>query len=133
MKAVEKHRAVCVLTGHNIQRIIAEGGLQAWGLDAEEIKDCEYIVCIQNQNFLGALAPHHTAFLVGRLKEAVPPRKTGAENQWILLFSEYAMIDVPNAWPGYQNPVFYTDLESFGIASNLLKFQSTPERKNESN
>lgn len=133
MKAVKKHRAVCVLTGHNIQRIIAEGGLQAWALNAEEIKSCEYVVCVQNHNFLDALAPHHTAFLVGRLKEAVSPRKTGFEDRWILLFSEYAVIDVPNAWPGYQNPVFYTDLESFGIASDSLKFQSASERKSEGN
>lgn len=52
-------------------------------------------------------------------------------NRWILTFSEYAEVDVADAWPGYRNPVFYTDLENFGIDVNALQFQPMPKQETE--
>lgn len=125
-----KHSAICVFTARGIEKILAEGGSQAWVLDPKRARGCEYVICVQNRDFTDdwghASAPHHTAFLVGRLKDVVRPTEEKRENRWILTFSEYAEVDVANAWPGYRNPVFYTDLESLGIDINALLFQSMP-------
>ena len=47
----------------------------------------------------------------------------------MLVFSEYAEIDVPDAWPGNRNPVFYGNLEQFGVDVRQLKFQPMPEQE----
>lgn len=133
MESIEKHSAVCVLTGRGIERLLAEGGSQAWVLDAKRARGCEYVICVQNCNdpddWGQASAPHHTAFIVGRLKDVVHSEEEGNEARWILTFSEYAEIDIANAWPGYRNPVFYTDLESFSINVDSLNFQPMPEQE----
>ena len=51
------------------------------------------------------------------------------ENRWLLTFSEYAEIDIPDVWPGNRNPVLYTDLESLNIDVNTLHFEPMPEPK----
>lgn len=131
---MDKHGAICVLTARGIERILAEGGSQAWVLDAKRARACQYVICVQNHGFADdwgqVSAPHHTAFLVGRLKSVVHSEEEGAESRWKLVFHEYAEIDVTNAWPGYRNPVFYTSLEDLGIAPGALKFQPMPEQEN---
>lgn len=131
MSTIGKNPAICVLTARGIQRILAEGGSQAWVLDAKRARTCEYVVCVQNHGFADdwghVSAPHHTAFIVGHLKEVAPSIEENSENRWILRFSEYAEVDIPDAWPGYRNPVLYTDLERFGIDLSTLNFQPMPE------
>lgn len=132
METKKKHSAICVLTARGINRILAEGGSQAWVLDAKRARTSEYVVCVQNHGFADdwgrVSAPHHSAFLVGRLKDVVASQEEDSENRWILRFSEYAEVDVPDAWPGFRNPVLYTDLERFGIDVSTLKFQPMPEQ-----
>lgn len=132
METIEKRPAISVLTARGIERILAEGGSQAWVLDAKRARSCEYVVCVQNRGFADdwgqVSAPHHSAFIVGRLKEVAPSQEEGSENRWILKFSEYAEVDVPDAWPGFRNPVLYTDLTGFGIDVSTLAFQPMPEQ-----
>lgn len=136
MKTIEKHSAICVLTARGIEKLLAEGGSQKWVLDARRARGCEYVVCVQNRGFTDdwghVSAPHHTAFIVGRLKDVVRSTEDKNEkNRWILTFSEYAEIDVADAWPGHRNPVLYTDLESFGIDVHTLQFHPMPEQEPE--
>lgn len=51
------------------------------------------------------------------------------EKRWILVFSEYAEINIPEVWPGYRNPVFYTDLEALNINVDTLEFKPMPVPK----
>ena len=85
MITIAKHSAICVLTARGIERILAEGGSQAWVLDAKRARACEYVVCVQNCRFADdwgqVSAPHHSAFVVGRLKEVVPSREEESENR----------------------------------------------------
>lgn len=136
MKTSNKSMAVFVLTGRGTETMLDEGGSQAWKIDASRIKDCEYVVCIQNhnQNYFEPKqlsAPHHTAFLVGKLAGTAAPDpssdETGTRKK--LLFSEYAEIDLADKWPGHRNPVFYGSLEEFGIDVTTLNFKSMPEQK----
>jgi len=131
MESISSENVVCVLTARGIERILAEGGSQAWVLDAKRAKACEYVVCIQNRGFTDdwgdVSAPHHTAFIIGRLKDVVRSTEDGSGNRWRLVFSEYAEIDIADAWPGYRNPVFYTNPESIGVDISALNFQPMPE------
>jgi hypothetical protein len=133
MASMDKNNAVCVLTARGIERILAEGGSQAWVLDAKRARGCEYVICVQNRGFEDdwgkVSAPHHTAFLVGRLKDVVRSPEEGCENRWLLTFSEYAEIDVPNAWPGNRNPVLYMSLEELGLTADELEFLPMPEQE----
>ena len=133
METMDKNSAVCVLTARGIEKILEEGGSQAWVLDAKRARGCQYVVCIQNRGFTDdwghVSAPHHTAFVVGKLKEVVRSKEDDCENRWRLVFSEYAEIDVENAWPGNRNPVLYTDLEQFGIKLDELEFHPMPEQE----
>jgi hypothetical protein len=133
MKSMEDTSAVCVLTARGIEMILSEGGSQAWVLDAKRASECKYVICVQNRGFENdwgkVSAPHHTAFLVGRLKGVVRSQEEDCENRWLLTFSEYAEVNVPNAWPGNRNPVLYTTLEDMGISVDELKFHPMPEQE----
>ncbi len=113
--------------------MLAEGGSQAWVIDAKRVRDCEYVVCIQNheQDYFDPKqlsAPHHTAFLVGKLAGTATP-DPGSDDKGTrkkLLFSAYAEINMADKWPGNRNPVFYGTLEDFGINVDDLEFQPMP-------
>lgn len=133
MASMDNNSAVCVLTARGIERILSEGGSQAWVLDAKRARECEYVICVQNRGFEDdwgkVSAPHHTAFLIGRLKGVVRSQEEDCENRWLLTFSEYAEVNVPDAWPGNRNPVLYTDLQQFGINVHELDFHPMPEQE----
>ena len=135
METNSKNSAIVVLTARGFDTVLSDGGSQAWVLDAKRARTFEYVVCVQNHGFSKdwghVTAPHHTAFLIGRLKCVEQSQEDGCEKRWILKFSEYAEIDIPNAWPGNRNPVFYTDLESLNIDVDNLVFQPMPEIEQE--
>lgn len=133
METIRKHSAVFVLTGRGIETMLDEGGSQAWVIDTSRAKDCEYVVCVQNHkqdqfDSKQLSAPHHTAFLVGKLAGIAAADLGNGEKgtRKKLLFSEYAEIDLADKWPRYRNPVFYGDLEDFGIDVAALNFQPMP-------
>ncbi len=100
-----------VLTARGLGRIISEGGSQAWRLNRENALSHEYAVCVQNRHnghWGGADQEHHHAFMVVLPSDEAPGR-------YLVKFSEYAVIDYANAWPGLRNPVRYGTLEEFGI------------------
>lgn len=126
--------AVCVLSARGLEKIIEEGGSQAWVLDAHRARNCKYVVVVQNRDFErkgddwgNVSAEHHNAFIVGKLKDVVPSSEQGNGNRWMLLFSEYAELDIPDAWPGNRNPVFYTSLQAMNINPSSLHFVAMPE------
>ncbi len=119
---------ICVLTARGLQELKEQGGSQAWVLNANKARECQYVVCVQNKLDDGERgspsAPHHTAFVVGRLREVA--RSPKWDDRWILLFSEYAEIAIRDAWSGNRNPVWYTNLEQFDIKADELNFQPMP-------
>lgn len=125
--------AICVLTARGKERILAEGGSQAWVLDARRARGFEYVVCVQNCGFTDdwgqTSAPHHTAFLVGRLRDVVHSEER--PERWILRFSEYAEVSVADAWPHLRNPIRYIDLQELGIDVAALEFHPMPEPEQE--
>jgi len=126
-------RCVAVFTARSPQRILKEGGSQAWALDAARVRTLPFLVCIQNQNnpdrdFSDASEPHGSAYLVGRISDVVPSPEDPTSGRWLIQISEYSTVQNPaNVWQGWRNPVKYGALEDFGIDVNKLVFHSVAE------
>lgn len=122
---------VAVFTARSPQRIIREGGSQAWKLDPVRANACTYLVCAQNKHnadldFSDATQPHGTGFLVGRISRLSPAAE--APDRWMIEVDQYALIDHPQLWQGWRNPVRYTNLADLGIQLEDLTFEAMPEQ-----
>lgn len=128
------HSAVCVLTARGLDRMLKEGGSQAWKLAGKRASTYMYCVCVQNRrepnDWGNATAPDREAFMVGKISRVLlvpPPPEDPEEKRYMLQFSEYAEVSLPDAWNGQRNPVQYTTLEEMGIDIRKLKFKPMPE------
>lgn len=43
MESIKPENTVCVLTARGFETILSEGGSQAWVLDANRARKCEYV------------------------------------------------------------------------------------------
>jgi hypothetical protein len=126
-------RCVAVFTARSPNRIIKEGGSQAWALDPTRVRVLRFLVCVQNQNnpdrnFSDASEPHGRVFLVGKISDVVPSEDDHENPRWRICIDEYSTYaDGTNAWQGWRNPVRYTTLEEMGINLDKLTFHSVSE------
>ncbi len=123
--------ALIAFTARSPERILAEGGSQAWKLNPANAKRCRYLVCVQNghnpdHEFSDATEPHGTAFLVGRIS-GIEPSPEKPDGRWLIAISEYARISIPNFWDGGRNPVRYGTIAELGIDVAALQFEPLPE------
>lgn len=122
---------IVVFTARSPDRIIREGGSQAWVLNPVRAKQAKWLVCTQNRHhpdheFSDATEPHGTAFLVGKISGIVPSLET--PDRWMIEISEFARISMPSIWHG-RNPVRYTHLLEVVFADiRNLKFEPMPQR-----
>lgn len=122
---------IVVFTARSPDRIIREGGSQAWVLNPVRARQAKWLVCTQNRHhpdheFSDATEPHGTAFLVGKISGIVPSLET--PDRWLIEISEFARINMPSIWHG-RNPVRYTHLQEVVFADiNGLKFAPMPQR-----
>ena len=127
--------AVVLFTAKSTDRIIREGGTSSWRLDRNNARRCTYAVCVRNAHadWGDGNEQHHDAFLVGKVSAVVPTGATPENNEspkdrYLIVFSEYAHVAVPNSWPkGYRNPVRYSTLEEIGIDPAKLEWKPMPE------
>jgi hypothetical protein len=126
---------IVVFTARSPERIVREGGSQAWVLNAARAKQCAWLVCTQNRHnpdheFSDATQAHGSAFLLGKvsgIRRAAPEESDDGKERWLICISEFARLDVPNAWDHGRNPVRYSSLERLGIDPNAHDFQPVPE------
>lgn len=119
---------IAVFTGETLQQILDMGGSQSWVLNRNNAKRCEYIVCCRSGvNWAEGAEPRGSAFLVGRISNVVATPAPEYKGRWLVQFSEFAKISVPNAWQQWRNPVRYTDFRSLGIDPTKLDFKPMPE------
>lgn len=118
---------VVVFTGKSLDRILREGGSQAWVLDPARAKKCQWLVCTQNAHNIADYAdgtePHGSAFLVGRISRISPSTDKDSNGRWNIEFSEYARIDQADVWAGDRNPVRYASFDTLGISLEGVDFQ----------
>lgn len=129
--------AVVVFTARSPERIVREGGSQAWVLNAARAKQCTWLVCTQNRHnrdheFSDATEAHGAAFLIGKVsgvKETDEESEDG-KKRYLVTISEYALIAVPDFWEHDRNPVRYlprAELVKRGIKLDKLNFQPMPQ------
>ena len=124
-----------VFTARSPERIVGEGGSQAWVLNPARAKQARWLVCTQNRHnpdheFSDATEPHGTAFLIGKISEIVRAPEDPNSGRWMIAISEFARIDRAGAWDHGRNPVRYTSLEELGIDLDGVEFQAMPSSKN---
>jgi len=120
-------QTMIIFTAKSVDTILQEGGSAAWRLDRNHARQCDYAVCTRNaySDWGDGTEPHHTGFLVGKIRDVVPA--ADRPDRFLIQFSEYARINVPDAWVGGRNPVRYGDLESLGIDPSTLTWEAMPE------
>ena len=116
---------VTVLTFKSVEEVLEVGGTQSWALDRKRAASCDYVVLCRNSKTRHSNGPeeHGTAFMVGKVKDVVP--STDIDGRWLILMSEYALIDVLDQWEG-RNPVSYwkdSDYDENDINFKTLVFQ----------
>jgi hypothetical protein len=84
------------------------------------------VICRNPEADRGGKELHATAFMIGRISSVVPSAET--PGRWMPIFDEYAVIDKPEAWKGWRNPVRYTTLAELGINLAEIKFKPMPRR-----
>ena len=117
---------ISVLTYKSVETILRTGGTQSWTLERTRARSCKYAVVCRNSHTREAQGPepHGTAFIIGKIKDVVPSTET--EGRWLILFSEYALVDFAEQWEG-RNPVAYwTTGEYDEIDFDKLTFQPMP-------
>jgi hypothetical protein len=123
--------AIVVFTARSPERIIREGGSQAWVLNPARAKQCAWLVCTQNRHnpdheFSDATEPHGSAFLLAKISAVIHSPESDSDDRWMIAISEFARINRPDAWDHGRNPVRYTSLEELGISLDGLKFEPMP-------
>lgn len=121
--------AVVVMTARGPDRILQEGGSQAWVFNPKNAGKHDYLITVQNRHngqWGGATEPHGTAFLIGKISEIVPSPEPKSQGRYLVRIGEYARISVPCKWRG-SNPVRYLDIQKeFGIDPDTLDFVPMP-------
>jgi hypothetical protein len=124
--------AIVVFTARSPERIVREGGSQAWVLNHIRASQCTWLVCTQNRHhadhgFSDATQPHGAGFLVGKISALRKSQEEGAGDRWLIAISAFARIDLPDLWDHGRNPVRYMSLQGLGIDPGALEFQPMPE------
>jgi len=127
------NEAAVVFTAKCIERILGEGGTSSWRLDRKHARRCKFAVCTRNANADWVEGPeaHHSAFLVGKIRDVVPCSPTPENNEseqkrYLIQFSEFARVNIPNIWKGDRNPIKYASLEELGIDASTLRWEAMP-------
>lgn len=118
---------IITFTRNQLQEIKEKGYDYSWILNKQRAEKCKYLVCCHSEG-----AKRRDAFLVAlinRIRQVDNDVKGNA--RWAIDISEYANIDLPNVWQGWQNPVHYTSLDELGIEPSSIRFKKLQESKND--
>lgn len=127
----EGENTIVVFTARSPERIVREGGSQAWVLNPARAQLCKWLVCTQNRRnpnheFSDATEAHGCGFLLGKVSGVLESADEADQKRWLIAISEFARINYPNLWDHRRNPVRYTSLEDLGISMEGLVFQAVP-------
>ncbi len=119
--------AIALFTRKSVETILGDGGTQSWVLDRGNARRCRYVVLCRNTHaeWSEGDEPHGAAFMVGCIADVVP--STDNPDRWKILFSNYAVVNIPGVWGGWRNPVRYTTMDELGIEADSLDFCPMPE------
>jgi len=140
-QAFGKPDALFLFTGRSLDHLLQDGGSQSWRVSPASVRAVRYVVCFQNRypptndGFYDGAVEHGTAFVVAKIAGLAPPTPDNVARdhyervsgpRYLVRFSEYAKLNLPNAWQHWRNPVIYGSLGSFGIDPNRCSFRPMP-------
>lgn len=116
-------KVIKVFSGKSLNTMVTEGGTGHWKLSKVRAAKCDYVVVVRNRHadWSEAGVDHRTAFLIGKITGV-----KAVDDRFVVQFSEYADINIANAWDGSRNPVGYTTLEAENIKVASLKWRPFP-------
>jgi hypothetical protein len=124
---------VIVFTAKDLSELFSIGGSGNWKLDSERVKKCSYAILTANSHHkksTHSLDEHGSAFLIGKISGVTPDAYDDLgereDGRWIIRFSEYAELNIPSFWGGFQNPVKYTDLNDLDVDLESLEWKPFP-------
>jgi hypothetical protein len=123
-------QVIVVFTAKSVETLLEEGGTSSWRLDRNHARQCAFAVCTRNAyaDWVEGPEKHHSAFLIGKVKDvATTPKYQG---RYLIQFSHYARVNIPDVWQGDRNPVKYSTMEELGIDPSTLKWEPMPETSN---
>lgn len=122
---------VSVLTYKSVETILDVGGTQSWAMSRKRAMGCKYAVVCRNAKHpeVEGREAHHSAFMVGKISDIVPSTET--EGRWLILFGEYALVNVAEQFDG-RNPVRFWTTDEYGqdIDFDALNYKPMPKLDN---
>ncbi|QGY80804.1 hypothetical protein [Sphingorhabdus lacus] len=128
--------ALIVFTAKTVDAILEAGGTQSWVLNPSSMNHVKYVVCTRNADRkydeeCGVRPePHRSAFLVGKVSGIRKVDNRNDRDRYIILFSEYAEVSIPEFRGMERNPVTYSDtsaMKSMGLDIAKLVFKPMPK------
>ena len=124
---------VIAFTTKNIDKTIEQGGCGYWKLNAKRVKKCTYVLLAANSLHRDSSHPknlHRYGFLIAKVLDVKKHNYDDIEKKesarWVIQFSEYAEINIPNLWGGFQNPIKYTNLDELNINVSNINWKPFP-------
>ncbi|MDB6009735.1 MAG: hypothetical protein JWL65_1985 [Gammaproteobacteria bacterium] len=124
-----RSESLVVFTGKSVESILRDGGTNWWRVDRNRARNCEFVLCTRNTKteWSEGSEDHHSGFLVGRVSGVIPETNARGEDRFQIQLSEYASVNIPDAWKGDRNPVKYVpSLEDYGVDPAELDWQPMP-------
>lgn len=125
-----------VFTAKTVEQVLKHGGTRSWVLNPKSMASVAYVVCTRNSDRQHdaecGIRPeaHNSAFIVGRVAGLEKVDHRHDRDRYLVKFSEYALVDVPNFRHGLtRNPVTYSNVAQCrlnGIDLSGLVFQPMP-------
>ncbi len=127
---------VTVFTAKDLDKILVQGGSGNWKLDPARVRKCEYAILTANSHHpktQHGLGVHQVAFMIGKVSGVTGPVYDDLGNQepgrYLIQFSEYAEVEIPQVWKGLRNPVKYGDTSELDIDLDSLTWKPFPAGK----
>jgi hypothetical protein len=126
---LDSNDVIMVFTSASPDRIIRQGGSQAWVLNLRRARAAKWLICTQNdrdRESSDATEPHGSGFLVGRISGLRLALQQGGKRRYMIEISDFARIQYPDLWDGKRFPVRYTSFDRLGISVEGIDFQPVP-------
>ena len=124
------NNTIAVFTYKGIDCILHDEGTSSWRLDRLHALEAKFVVCTRNargENPAEGQEAHLSAFLIGKIKDIVPSSEVGYEDRFLIRFTEYALLNIPDVWKD-RYPIRYTSLKDLGIDPATLEWKPMPEQ-----
>ncbi|WP_170509645.1 hypothetical protein [Ruegeria arenilitoris] len=102
--------AMVIFTSKKPEDVAKLGGTGWWKVDPVKARGATHVVLTHNafdKRRPGDPEHHGESFMVATIKDVLQDE----DGRWLIQFDQYAMTSAGLKWPGYRNPVNYTDTE----------------------